>query len=391
MHQDTAAQLLGSPAATEWIRAAVTGDPVDRGTVHVELDRVHHRPDADTTAGFHVTTADEHGRESVEYVVATTADIPLDEGVVEVDRDGLVLRFWRHPADPRLPSLDDACDPVVVADWLGAEEADLDLVAYRPLRRAVVAAQVGDERFFIKVMSQDRSRSQVERHRVIAAAGVGPEVVGEPAEGVMIIRGAAGRPLAERFAGVRHGGTPPDPQDLTRLLDKLPSELLELPRRSAWTERLDFHAHAAVIALPEFAAEIRALVRDIQAIIGDRPSGPVVPVHGDLYEANIFVTDDPEPRYTLIDLDTAGPGHRVDDLACVLAHLALLPDLSPPHYAGLTEVIEVWRAHFETIVDPAALRARVAGVMLTLVAGTTRAHALARLDLVRSWVQRARH
>lgn len=390
MHQDAAAQLLSSPAAEEWIRAAVTGDPVDRGTVRVELDRVHHRPDADTTAGFHVTTADEQGREIVEYVVATTADIPLDEGVVEVNRDGVVLRFWRHPADPRLPSLDDACDPLVVAGWLGVERAELDLVAYRPLRRAVVEAKAGPARYFIKVMSQDRARSQVERHQVIAEAGVGPEVVGEPAAGVMIIRGAAGEPLAERFAAVRHGGPPPDPRDVTQVLDRLPAALLDLPRRPAWSERLEFHAHAARVALPEFASEIDTLVREIQSIMAARPTGPVVPVHGDLYEANIFVTDDPKPRYTLIDLDTAGPGHRVDDLACVLAHLALLPDLSPTHYAGLIEVLENWRTHFETIVDPAALRARVAGVMLTLVAGTTRAHALARLDLVRSWVQRAR-
>lgn len=391
MDHDRAARLLASPLAEEWVRAAVTGEPADRGTIGVELDRVHHRPDADTTAGFHVTVTEADGTATTEYVVATTAEFESDDGLAVVEHHGLTLRFWQHPADPRLPDLAAACDADTVAGWLGVDRVDLDLVAYRPLRRAVLRAVTDRGTCFVKVFLPARATPHMTRHRVLAEAGVGPEVVAEPAPGVMIVAAAAGEPLAERFAAVASGQPAPDPADIVQLLDRLPQELLAVPKRSAWSERLDFHGAAAAVALPEAADEIGRLVAAIDRLLAERPRGPLVPVHGDLYEANIFVEDVPggDHKYTLIDVDTAGPGHRVDDLACVLAHLAVLPDLSPAHYAGLIDTIDHWTRHFAGQVDPAALYARVAGVILTLVAGTDRAHALARLDLVRSWLQRA--
>lgn len=391
MEDDRAARLLASPLAEPWIRAAITGDPVDHGTIRIALDRLHHRPDADTSAGYHLTVTDETGAESGEYVVATTANLPPSDDIAVVEHEGLVLRFWRHPADPRLPALAPACDPEVVAGWLGIDRVDLALVAYRPLRRAVLRATGNGRVHYVKVLLPARAIPQLTRHRLMAEAGIGPEVIAEPATGVLIVAAADGEPLAERFAAVAAGRPAPDPHEIVRVLDRMPRELLTVPKRSAWSERLDFHGAAAIVALPEAAEEITRLVAAIEAVIAARPRGPLVPTHGDLYEANIFVRDveGADPRYTLIDLDTAGPGHRVDDLACVLAHLAVLPDLSPAHYAGLIETIEAWTRYFATQVDPAALYARVAGVILTLVAGTSRAHALARLDLVRSWLQRA--
>ena len=69
----------------------------------------------------------------------------------------------------------------------------------------------------------------------------------------------------------------------------------------------------------------------------------------------------------------------------------MLPDLSPAHYSRLPEVTYAWAAAFERHVPPVELRARVAGVVLSLVAGAPRARGLARLDVCRAWLYRAQN
>jgi len=91
----------------------------------------------------------------------------------------------------------------------------------------------------------------------------------------------------------------------------------------------------------------------------------------------------------MIDIDTVGPGHREDDLACMVAHLAVLPTLSPGHYPRGAGLADSWATAFESTVHPGAFRTRVAGVLLSLVSGADREQALARLDLARAWVWRA--
>src|SRR5690606_15141007 len=71
----------------------------------------------------------------------------------------------------------------------------------------------------------------------------------------------------------------------------------------------------------------------------------------------------------LLDVDSAGPGHRVDDLACLLGHMSVLPLLDPEAYRLVPGTFARWLAAADALVDPAALRARAAGVVLSLVAG----------------------
>ncbi|WP_258935219.1 phosphotransferase [Nesterenkonia pannonica] len=102
---------------------------------------------------------------------------------------------------------------------------------------------------------------------------------------------------------------------------------MDLPAREAWTDRLPSYASAAQAALPEAAPRIAAL-RDLiltELTVTDR--GPVVPAHGDFYEANMLMQGGTVS--CLLDVDALGPGHRVDDLACFLGHLAVLPAVDP--------------------------------------------------------------
>ena len=43
------------------------------------------------------------------------------------------------------------------------------------------------------------------------------------------------------------------------LLDALPAETVRLPRRESWSDRIDFHAEGAAVALPQLRHEILGL------------------------------------------------------------------------------------------------------------------------------------
>lgn len=384
---DRALTVMTSPEAGAVLQLALTGDPgAGLPGFRFELDRVHHRPGADVSAIYQVwydLPSPEHPTE--EWLGLTTVDVT--EGVATLVHNDLVVRAWRHPADPRLPGLPSACDTDAVAAWLGAP-VELEMLAYRPLRRAVLTAR-GERPGFVKVLRADKAAGLARRQRLLHSAGIAPAVVAEPEPGVVVSAAADGVSLAHALVA-----WPDDPAQLppaaslVGLLDALPAEAVRFPRRESWSDRIDFHAAGAAAVLPDQADEIQALAGEIARLLAALPPSPVVPTHGDYYEANIFTVDG--RAASVIDVDSVGPGRRDDDLACLLGHIAVLPNLSPEHYPRVAEVVESWRAEFERQVHPASLRARTAAVILSLVSGADVPTALARLDLARAWFQRAR-
>ncbi len=380
----SALALLTGPEGPALARRVLAAGGVELGGAVIERRRVHHRPGTDTTASFAALVPGEPEA----LVLLTDADVA--GRVVELVTQGVRLRGWVHPDDPRLPALATAVDPDALRGWLGAGAGtvDVELLSYRPLRRAVVRATTGEGRMYAKLWRPELAAAMLVRHRLLDAAGVGPHIVATPLPGVVVVADAEGDSLAEALASWNAGRTGlPEPAELVGLLDRLPDGLLRIPPRPAWCDRLDFHGDAAAAALPDQAAEITALATRLRGLLAGRPEGRPVPTHGDFYEANVFVA--PYGALSLIDIDTAGPGRRIDDLACLLGHLAVLPDLSPAHYGRVAEVTYAWASDFESRVDAAELRARVAGVILSLVAGANRPHGLARLELCRSWLYRA--
>lgn len=378
--------LLTGPEAADVLQSALTGAPgaqLPRFTCTV--DEVHDRVGAETSVTYHVSYG-EGADARQDYLVVTTADVA---SAATVTVDGVDLRVWRHPEDPRLPGLDGACTPETLAGWLPGPtgEDTTEVLVYRPLRRAVLRTERAGRTYFTKVVRPDKGELLERRHALLA--GIGPEVVAVPEPGVLVTAVVPGQPLAESLSAWQIGESTvePDPAEAVALLDALPAELLDLPARPSWTDRADFHGAMAAAALPDHAAEIARLTEQIQHLAETLPVGPLVPTHGDFHEANIFCADGQPQR--LIDVDTAGPGRREDDLACLVAHLAVLADLSPEHYPEGAAVADRWATRLEAGVHPGAFRARVAGVILSLVAGSPRSVALTRLDLARAWLWRA--
>ncbi|GAA4418073.1 hypothetical protein GCM10023169_07200 [Georgenia halophila] len=379
-----------------------------------QVHTVHHRPGAGVTVGYTATverpTSGGTPVRTEEYLCATTARLTRTATSRLVNLgppgDGSAVHLWRHPADPELPGLTVACDAARLSERLGTPVA-VELLAYRPTRRAVLRVTRTDAAggtggttdggtAYLKVVRPSVAASFVDRHRMLSAAGVpAPVVLRADEDGLVLLETGRGTPLANmlaRGAGERSGAL------LTALLgtlDALPARVLNLPARPAWSDRADHYAHAAATVLPEHSARTRALAAGVNDLMAASDPGPLVPTHGDFYEANVLMDTRPGvvAVSTLLDVDAVGPGHRVDDLACLLGHVSVLPHLAPQTYPYVPAVLEEWTRTCSGLVDPVALHARCAGVVLSLVAGARRtdgghwrADAEGRLARAEAWL-----
>lgn len=394
--------LLTGPGGRELVGAVLAAEGlVVRGC---DVHAVHHRPGVGVSVGYAVRwAAPATARGGEEYLVASTAPLPVDvaaaPGCTTAVVDGRPVTVWRFPADPALPGLAAATSPAAVAAMLGTAPRDvaLELVTYRPLRRAVVRVRTPGRTAYLKVVRPHTAADLVRRHAVLLDAGLPAAPAHLAAPGVVVLDGLPGEPLAAALA--RDGAADVDPTLVLDLLRALPAEAVRLPRRASWAERLEDHASAAAVAVPWRAAEIARLSDALAEILARTDAGPVVATHGDLHEANLLVGDG--ALVGLLDVDSLGPGHRVDDLACLLGHLSVLPTLAPGTYRHVRDALQRWLAAVddaasELRVDPVGLRARAGAVVLSLVAGSAGGGpeaddgASRRLDVVGTWLAEAR-
>ncbi len=385
-------ELLTGPAAGGILHAALgtTGAGITSWSVH----SLHHRPGAGVSVGYTVEVGGEAGSR---YVCATTSRLSRIDtpGLVRLDQpDGRVtVHVWLHPHDPELPALPRACDALAMSGLTGRSVTP-QMVTYRPTRRCVLRLTTGHgTEAYVKVVRPKAQEDLVRRHELLIGAGVPvPRVLRSEPGGLVLLAPATGIPMANFLASGLA-----DPATTLRaavaVLDALPGEVLELRRHPSWAERVEHYAHAAATALPEHAGRAEALARTVVHTMANSDAGPVVPTHGDYYEANILLADAGQVS-SILDVDAVGPGHRVDDLACLLGHVSVLPHLAPAVYPHVPAVVGRWWHEAAAMVDPRALAARAAAVTLSLVAGAKRpdgawrADAVGRLAEAERWLER---
>ena len=377
--EDHLARAAG-PGADALLRAATGGAEV----LSRRVRQVHHRPGRSTTATWELRLRDGAGER-------------VDVVGVRVHAGDRQPQVWRFPHDPDLPGLAPATDERCTRELLdrcGAEPGpvELRLRGYRPGRRAVVEVRTPALRAFVKVVRPSAVAPLAERHRLLRAAGVPvPPVLGTRADGRLVLEALAGTSLRARL---REGADPlPGGADVRALLALLPPSLCALPRRSSWADDVRFHAAVTAGALPAEADRCSRLADGVRAAVDD--GGADEPVHGDLHEAQLLLTGG---RISgLLDVDTAGPGRRADDLACLLGHAAVLAESDPARADAVLGLAGRWLADLDRHVDPADLRARTAGVVVSLATGPHRVQATgwqdrtrARLALAEQWLAAAR-
>ena len=367
--------LLTGPRAASVLSAALA--PAGQRLASWEVHSVHHRPGAGVSVGYTAVVVAPNGRSTTEYLCATTARLsnPHAPGLTRVaptGGDGPAVHVWRHPADPELPGLVVACTPSLLSARIGTQ-VKATMVAYRPTRRAVVRATFPDETTaYAKVLRPSQAPSFAQRHRLLTASGVpAPEVLREDPDGLVLLSTGRGVALSGLLSqGMSVSRSERVFRGLISLLDALPASAMQLPAHAAWSERARHYAHAAATVLPEHAARARAVAEGVEQLMAASDAGRPVPVHGDFYEANVLMEG--ESVTSLLDVDSLGPGYRVDDLACLLGHVSVLDHLAPASYPKLRPILETWTRMAEQQVDPVSLRARCAGVVLSLVAGARR-------------------
>jgi hypothetical protein len=390
---DPRLQLLTGPEATEILAAAL--DCAGGRLLRWSLREVDCRPEDRTTVSYAAVVAWPDG-EHHETLAASVSSTEPTGGLTITDGHRYV-QVWRFPFDPELPGLPGACDRSTVAELLRSLGVDpvglrLQVVSYRPRKRAVVEVLAGRHRLFLKVLRPRLVADVHGRHRMLTAVGIPvPRSLGWSEDGVVVLAALPGRLMrAVLDTGVVPLGAP---QDLIDLLDALPAEIAELPRRPSWSANVSHYAEVVAAACPDHGARLRSLAGDIRSALARYGHGDE-PTHGDFYDSQLLVSCGAVTG--LLDIDAMGPGRRADDLACMLAHLSVLTTLDCDAAIGARRALAEWTPVFEQRVSPEELRVRAAGVVMSLATGPFRAQepgwqtaTSERISLVEQWLEAA--
>lgn len=363
--------------ASRLVASGIGLDPSYYDSLQPTQVQLQHRPGAGISALYSL-------RDGSGFVGLTTEQLPESEAYTQLRIPGyelapmgfgpLTITVWRHPDDPRLPGLATAAVPERVEETLGEGDVltRLETVAYRPLRRAVLRATFStrppaavERVLYLKVMRPDQADALVERSCILADAGLPvPPVLGHHRDGVAAFAEVPGTSLSRLI--MDDGAASLDPGQLIALLDRLPAPVMDLPLRPAWADRADRYADAARAALPQHERRITELEEGVLATLEAADRGPVVPTHGDFYEANLMM--DGTRIVGLLDVDNVGPGRRADDYACMLGHIAVLPSVDE-RYRLIDTALDHFGSAFTQAEDPRAVWGSAAGVALSLIAG----------------------
>ncbi|HWL49808.1 MAG TPA: phosphotransferase [Acidimicrobiia bacterium] len=354
--------------------------------------QVSHQPGRSTAVQYRAGMRWANGDTTSETFVAATGDRVPAEGAAIFEDGSTRVGVWRWPQDPFLPGLSDALDSAKVGsllDDLGIDGGAVRLRTrgYRPGRRAVVEATGRRGRLFLKVVRPERIEALHDRHRSLAQTLPVPESLGWSEGGVLVLTALHGDTLRAALRSSRHPAPPPE--NIVSLLDRLPAELAQASPRRDLLSSARHHGEIITATVPGAADRVEAVL-DALAIGEDDDPGPVTAAHGDLYEAQLLVD---RGRITgLLDIDTAGAGLRVDDLANFCAHLSVLAQMSD-RPRQIRRFGAVLLAHSESHHPRAVLRRRIAAAVLGLATGPFRVmeagwanNTVRRLDLAAEWL-----
>ena len=319
----------------------------------------------------------------------------VTDGTAIVTAGDRRIAVWRVPHDPFLPGLPILSDTESTARLLAQLGIDSDITrmrrrSYRPSRRAVVEITTDTHRVFAKVVRTHTTARLQQLHTAIARHAPIPRSLGWSAPtGIAMLEALPGVPLRQ---SIETPGAPlPSPEELISLLDTLRVGDVGDQVREGLAGGLPRHVRLLCAVLPDHAVHIRETA---DAIAQDSTDSPIVPVHGDYHSSQVIVTDGTATG--LIDVDTAGMGERIDDLANLLAHVTVIADTRPSVRQRAASYGAELTSAFDQLVDPRQLRLRVAAAILGYATGPFRVqeadwrHAtLRRVALADQWVESA--
>ena len=283
MPGDDGARLLTTDAVGELLRAAVSHAG---GTLASwALDHVDANPHQSTTATYTAVVDWPYGRrDELLGVSARTHGPSASDAKAEIFADGdREVAVWLYPHDPDLPGLVRAAYPEsmaavlnaykAVAEPVAATDLELEMIAYRPRRRAVLRVAVeGGPVFFVKVLRERAFADVTTRHRLLLDAGVpAPGIAAATSDFLLVLHELPGRPLA---TAVFDAEPPCSASDLIGLLDALPPSVARLPRRPPWAESVDHYSRIVASAVPSLAAKLSWITDEVTTGLVGLPVSP---------------------------------------------------------------------------------------------------------------------
>lgn len=343
------------------------------------LDHVDANPAQSTTATYSALVDWPYGRREELLGVSARASGPADtDTAAEIFADGeREVAVWIYPQDPDLPGLARAAYAESMAELANSrhifahavtpDDLSLQMIGYRPRRRAVVKVRAGAEVVYVKVLRSRLFADVLARHRLLAEAGLPvADVAATTDDHLLVLRELHGEPLAK---AIFEPAEPCTAEALIELLDAMPASVARLDRRPPWSDAVAHYARMVAAALPALGPRLDWLVETIgQGLAPIAPGNE--PTHGDFHEGQVHVAGG--RVCGLLDTDTIGPGRRADDLACLVAHLSTIQRMNSTQEARVHQLIRRWVPVFDTRVDATELRLRSAAVIISLATGPFR-------------------
>lgn len=380
---DDGSRLLASDAVGGLLVAAIAHAGGE--LVTWALDHIDTNPGRSTTATYSAVVEWPYGRRDELLGVSARAEgLTASDERAEIFGDGdREVAVWIYPNDPDLPGLARVAYPESMATLLNehrvvgvpvvSADLDLEIIGYRPRRRAVLRASVAHppQSFFIKVLRERQFHEVSDRHRLLLDAGVpAPRIAAATSDFLLVLRQLPGRTLAQ---AVFDAAPPCTAEQLVELLDSFPASVAGLERRPPWSDAVAHYGDMIASSLPALSGRMRWLTGEIQAGLGGIPAGNE-PTHGDFHEGQLHVA---RGRICgVLDVDTIGPGRRADDLACLVAHLSTIQHMTSRQSTRVHALIRDWVPVFDDRVDPIELRLRAAAVVISLATGPYRGQEL---------------
>lgn len=388
-----AAEHLLGPGAAEVLAALLA--PLGATVERYEPTQQAYQPGRSLRVVHRVAVRWADGSRTTEELGLSCGVAAPEGALVLADGDREIVA-WRVPHDPWLPGLAPVLDPEAVGQLLAGLGYPVRgtlrcrVRAYRAGRRAVVEVTGDGVRAFVKVVRPHRAEELHAAHVELAQHLPIPRALGwSPEHGVVVLEALPGRTLRDALevgTGLPRAGA------VLEVLDRLPptDRLRPLDWRAA-----EF-AELVGGVVPHLVPRLDALVAGLAPFEERAAAEPLVPVHGDLYEAQLMV--DGGAVTGVLDVDTFALGRRVDDLATLIGHLSVLAIGSlPPQRQRVERYAARLLDSFDRVVDPVLLRAATAGVVLGLATGSFRVldpdwevHTELRVALAEAWLESAR-
>jgi aminoglycoside phosphotransferase len=360
-------EAMAGPQARDLVAAAYAS--IDLAVDDLVIRQVQYDPGVSLSVRYAATVrSPATGAAWVEPVTAAVDADGAVPGTLVVSDGSREVGVFRWPVDPGLPGLAQAADSTVRPEWWApcGEDLHIDVVGYRPGRRAVLRGTGRDDTVFVKVLTSRKAARSARRLEALRAHGLPvPRILMRDLDhGVLVLEGLPGATLRQRLIDEE---PVPSAEELVALLERLPSGWVGSAREVA-SPAMHAARHAALVV--QVLPEVRPMLEDVLGRLQAAPLGPMVPVHGDFHDDQILIDDDGR-IVGLLDVDGAGAGRREDDLGTMLAHQSVMQQIVPN--ASRARYLDRLRDTFTDTVGPGPLATQAAAALVGLATGPYRA------------------